>query len=334
MASQDSYEFGLVSDLYKAAYKKSPDPYEIVVFVAEPGDLENFQNEAMNLSMFADQKLYIIKSGVGFFKPWIGKSKTKSSPKAGTFSLPDSVKVLIHYDHWDVPKELLSVFGQNTSYFKSSKIFPDRRKEALLRACKEVEVKLDEEAEEEFLLKVTPSAGAYIRNLEKLRLYLGKKSFGLADLKEVLFQSSEFSSSEIIDFFFERDYIRFSREFSKFKIGKDSLLIFLSLLKDNLDRLRIFKVISRHYDKVLSEKEQTELLGIDNYSPARKNHTFKRLRRESSSFSDLDIQELYEFLIELNQKIKTGSEKEDTVYYFFRKVEDFFRRSSRTIRTQ
>ncbi|WP_425460436.1 DNA polymerase III subunit delta [Leptospira sarikeiensis] len=332
VVSQDSYEFGVVSDLYKAAYKKSADPYEIVVFVAEPGDLENFQNEAGNLDMFAAQKLFIIKSGVTFFKPWLGKTKSKSSPKS--FSVPDTVKILIHYDHWDLPKELISIFGEHTSHFKSSKIFPDKRKEAFLRASKEVEVKLDEEAEEEFLLKVNPSAGAYLKNLEKLKLYLGKKSFGITDLKEVLFQSSEFSSSEIVDYFFEKDYGRFSREFSKFKIGKDSLLIFLSLLKDHLDKLRIYKIIYRMYDKVLSEKEQSDLLGIGSYSPARKNHTFKRLRKESSVFNDMEIQGLYEFLLEMNQKIKTGSEKEETVYYFFRKMEDFFHPRNRTVRTR
>ncbi|TGK61874.1 DNA polymerase III subunit delta [Leptospira wolffii] len=334
VVSQDSYEFGVVSDLYKNAYKKSSDPYEIVVFVAEPGDLENFQSEAMNLDMFADRKLFIIKSGLNFFKPWVGKTKAKNSPKAGGFSLPDSVKVIVHYDHWDVPKELLNVFGQNVAYFKSPKLFPDKRKEAFLRACKEIDIKLDEEAEEEFLLKVSPSAGAYIKNLEKLKLYLGKKSFSVPDLREVLFQSSEFSSSEILEFFFEKDYIRFSREFSKFKIGKDSLLIFLSLLKDALDRLRIYKVIFRHYDKVLSEKEQAELLGIESYSPGRKMHTFKRLKKENSLFSDLEVQELYEFLLEMNQRIKTGAEKEDTVYYFLTKVQDFFHRSNRTIRTR
>ncbi|MEI7013348.1 DNA polymerase III subunit delta [Leptospira licerasiae] len=332
VVSQDSYEFGVVSDLYKTAYKKNADPYEIVVFVAEPGDLENFQNEAGNLDMFAAQKLFIIKSGVTFFKPWLGKTKSKTSPKS--FSVPETVKILIHYDHWDLPKELLSIFGDNVSHFKSSKIFPDKRKEAFLKASKEVEVKLDNEAEEEFLLKVNPSAGAYLKNLEKLKLYLGKKSFNLADLKEVLFQSSEFSSSEIVDYFFEKDYGRFSREFSKFKIGKDSLLIFLSLVKDHLDKLRIYKIILRMYDKVLSEKEQSDLLGIGAYSPARKNHTFKRLRKESSVFNDLEIKELYEFLLEMNQKIKTGSEKEETVYYFFRKMEDFFHPRNRTVRTR
>lgn len=332
VVSQDSYEFGVVSDLYKSAYKKNSDPYEIVVFVAEPGDLENFQNEALSLDMFADRKLFIIKSGQTFFKPWVGKTKSKSAPKAGGFVLPDSVKVLVHYDHWDVPKELLSIFGSGVSHLKSPKLFPDKRKEAFLRACKELEVKLDDDAEEEFLLKVNPSAGAYLKNLEKLKLYLGKKSFSLENLRDVLFQSSEFSSSEILDYFFEKDYNRFSREFSKFKIGKDSLLIFLSLLKDALDRLRIFKVISRHYEKTLSEKEQTALLGIESYSPGRKMHTFKRLRRESGLFSDLEVQELYEFLLEMNQKIKTGAEKEDTVYYFLTKLQDFFHRSSRTAR--
>ncbi|TGK07155.1 DNA polymerase III subunit delta [Leptospira semungkisensis] len=334
VVSQDSYEFGVVSDLYKNAYKKNADPYEIVVFVAEPGDLENFQSEASNLDMFAAQKLFIIKSGVTFFKPLLGKNKSKNSPKSYSINLPESVRVIVHYDHWDVPKELLSIFGQGSSYFKSSKIYPDKRKDAFLRACKEVEVKLDEEAEEEFILKVSPSAGAYLRNLEKLKLYLGKKSFGIADLREVLFQSSEFSSSEIVDYFFEKDYGRFSREFSKFKIGKDSILIFLTLLKDHLDQLRIYKIILRLYDKVLSEKEQSSLLGIESYSPARKNHTFKRLRRESSSFSDMEIKELYEFLIEINQKVKTSSEKEETIYYFFRKMEEFFHPASRIARTR
>ncbi|EPG73670.1 putative DNA polymerase III, delta subunit [Leptospira fainei serovar Hurstbridge str. BUT 6] len=331
VVSEDSYEFGLVSDLYREAFRKSGDAFEVVVFVSEPGDLEAFQNEAMNLDMFAARKLFVIKSGTDFFKPLLGKGKSKLGVKTQFSSLPESVKVLVHYDHWDISKELISLFGQEAKYFKSGKIYPDKRRDAVLRACKEADVRLDDQAEEEFILRVNPSAGSYLKNLEKLRLYLGKKSFKLEDLKEVLFQSSEFSAPEILDFFFERDSLRFAKEFSKFKIGKDSLLLFLSLLKDHTDRLRKFKVISRHYENVLSEKEQSDLLEMQNYSPGRKSHMLRRLRKENSAFSDKDILELYEFITEINRKIKTGAEKEDTVYYFLRRVENFFRRQDRTV---
>ncbi|TGK21127.1 DNA polymerase III subunit delta [Leptospira fluminis] len=324
--TEDSYEFGLVSDLYKDALKKSGDTYEVVVFVSEPGDLEKFQAEVSNLDMFAARKLFVIKSGTNFFKPLLGKGKAKSGPNNHFSSLPDSVKIVVHYDHWDISKELLSFFGAEVRYFKSGKIFPDKRKEAVLKACKELDVRLDAQAEEEFLLRINPSAGSYLRNLEKLKLYLGKKSFAVEDLKEVLFQTSEFSAPETVDHFFERDMVRFAKEFSKFKIGKDSLLLFLTLLKDHTDRLRKFKMISRFYEKVLSEKEQSDLLGMQNYSPARKSHTLRRLRKESSSFSDKDILDIYDFVIDINKKAKTGSEKEETVYYFLRKAEEFFRR--------
>ncbi|WP_207761414.1 DNA polymerase III subunit delta [Leptospira perolatii] len=325
VVAEDSYEFGIVSDLYREAFKKSGDSFEVVVFVSEPGDLESFQSEVKNMELFAARKLFLIKSGSVFFKPILSKGKSKLQKTPPFASLPDSVKILVHYDHWDVSKEVLALFDKDAKYFLSKKFFASDRKPALTQACKELEVKLEDEAEEEFILKVHPTSGSYIRNLERLKLFLGKKIYNVSDIREVLFQSSEFNATEILDYFFDRDAGRFFKEFSKFRVGKDSLLLFLNLFKDHLDKLRKFKVLNRFYDKVLSEKEQTEILGIQNYSPARKNRFYFLLKKQSNIFSDKDVDDLYSFLIDMNRRIKTGAEKSDTIYYFLRRIEELIR---------
>lgn len=136
--------------------------------------------------------------------------------------------------------------------------------------------------------------------------------------------SGELNSSGLVDFFMESDRIRFFKELKKFQSGKDSLLLFLSILKERVDQLRKYKIISRKYETSLSDEEIHEFLDIQSYSPARKNFVRNRLRKEATFFSDKIIGELYDFMIDMNIRIKTGSEKEGAEFYFSRRMEDFF----------
>lgn len=82
VAAKESYEFEILAERYKDSIRKTGEPYEIVIFVSEPGDFERFQSEAFNLDMFSNRKLFIIKSGLEFFKPISsGKGRTTNPYK-------------------------------------------------------------------------------------------------------------------------------------------------------------------------------------------------------------------------------------------------------------
>ncbi|TGK16215.1 DNA polymerase III subunit delta [Leptospira kmetyi] len=325
VAAKESYEFEILAEKYKEAIRKTGEPFEIVIFVSEPGDFERFQSEAFNLDMFSNRKLFIIKSGLEFFKPISsGKGKNNESLQKQFSNFPDSIQLLVHYNHWEVPNKVLSIFGGKANLIKTKNFYPNETRGGLLQACKEIGVQLDEDAMDEFLHKIPPSMGAYLQSLSKLKLYLVKKSFSKQDVEDILLFSGEFNSSGLVDFFMESDRIRFFKEFRKFQSGRDSLLLFFTILKERIDQLRKYKIISRKYEATLSDEELYEYLDIQSYSPARKNFVRNRLRKESTFFSDKIIGELYDFIIEMNIRIKTGSEKEESEFYFNRRMEDFF----------
>ncbi|RHX87760.1 DNA polymerase III subunit delta [Leptospira stimsonii] len=325
VAAKESYEFEILAEKYKEAIRKSGESIEIVIFVSEPGDFERFQSEAFNLDMFSNRKLFIIKSGLEFFKPVSGgKGKNNESLQKQFSNFPDSIQLLVHYNHWEVPSKVLQLFGGKANLIKTKNFYPNETKGGLLQACKEIGVQLEEDAMDEFLHKIPPSMGAYLQSLSKLKLYLSKKVFNKQDIEDVLLFNSELNSSGLVDFFMESDRIRFFKEFRKFQKGKDSLLLFFTILKERIDQLRKYKIISRKYETTLSDEEVYEYLDIQSYSPARKNFVRNRLKKEATFFSDKIIGDLYDFIIDMNIRIKTGSEKEESEFYFNRKMEDFF----------
>ncbi|EJO76460.1 putative DNA polymerase III, delta subunit [Leptospira interrogans serovar Hebdomadis str. R499] len=325
VAAKESYEFEILAEKYKDSIRKTGESHEIVIFVSEPGDFERFQSEAFNLDIFSNRKLFIIKSGLEFFKPIsTGKGKNNESLQKQFSNFPDSIQLLIHYNHWEVPNKVLQIFGGKANLIKTKNFYPNETRGGLLQACKEIGVQLDEDAIDEFLHKIPPSMGAYLQSLSKLKLYLSKKIFTKQDIEDVLLFSGEFNSSGLVDFFMESDRIRFFKELKKFQSGKDSLLLFFSILKEKIDQLRKYKIISKKYETSLSDEELHEFLGTQSYSPARKNFVRNRLKKEATFFSDKTIGELYDFLIDMNIRIKTNSEKEESLFYFKRRMEDFF----------
>ncbi|ULG91855.1 DNA polymerase III subunit delta [Leptospira interrogans] len=325
VAAKESYEFEILAEKYKDSIRKTGESHEIVIFVSEPGDFERFQSEAFNLDIFSNRKLFIIKSGLEFFKPIsTGKGKNNESLQKQFSNFPDSIQLLIHYNHWEVPNKVLQIFGGKANLIKTKNFYPNETRGGLLQACKEIGVQLDEDAIDELLHKIPPSMGAYLQSLSKLKLYLSKKIFTKQDIEDVLLFSGEFNSSRLVDFFMESDRIRFFKELKKFQSGKDSLLLFFSILKEKIDQLRKYKIISKKYETSLSDEQLYEFLGIQSYSPARKNFVRNRLKKEATFFSDKTIGELYDFLIDMNIRIKTNSEKEESLFYFKRRMEDFF----------
>ncbi|EMJ64263.1 DNA polymerase III subunit delta [Leptospira sp. P2653] len=325
VAAKESYEFEIIAEKYKEEIRKTGEPFEIVIFVSEPGDFERFQSDAFNLDMFSNRKLFIVKSGFEFFKPIAGgKGKNNEFLQKQFSNFPDSIQLLVHYNHWEVSNKVLQIFGGKANLIKTKNFYPSETRTGLLQACKEIGVQLDEDAMNEFLHKIPPSMGAYLQSLSKLKLYLVKKSFTKQDVEDVLLFSGELNSSGLVDFFMESDRIRFFKELKKFQSGKDSLLLFLSILKERIDQLRKYKIISRKYETSLSDEEIHEFLDIQSYSPARKNFVRNRLRKEATFFSDKIIGELYDFMIDMNIRIKTNSEKEGSEFYFSRRMEDFF----------
>jgi len=327
--SEDSFEFDLLADFYKSTMKKQGEPFEIVVYVSEPGDLEKFYGELFNLSMFSRKKLCIVKSGSDFLKPVsTGKGKFYDELKLGLSKIDKETILLLHYDSRDISPKLKSLFSENSGYIKSRNYFPNETRQALEKIIRHEKITMDTEAIDEFIHKTFPSFGSYIRSVKKLKTYFGKKHFSIADIKELLSGSADYSPDQLVEFLFSNSKFEFFREFSKMKPDtSDTDKLYLRLLSKLLEKnneIRKAKVLLKKFRNREDENEFFKLMGMESYSPARKKFIRSRLVRETEIFSDKAISYLYDSLIELNFKFKASSLKDKDNFFFIQKIEKLF----------
>jgi DNA polymerase-3 subunit delta len=229
--STDSFEFDLITETYRNELTTSGEPLEVVVYVAETGDFEKLFSEMFNFSMFSSQKLLIIRSGADFFKSILtaGKKEMYDSFRRNIPNLAEKVYVLLHYDSKDIPAKLSNLFDNRFALLKNRNFYADERRPALEGILKTEKVHLEDAARDEFIHRIQPNTGAYIKAIRKLKLMLNKKEFTLPDIEEVLFNRAEFNPFQLVDLLFSNNKHEFFREFSKFKPGPESTFVYLSL---------------------------------------------------------------------------------------------------------
>ncbi|MEM7182228.1 MAG: DNA polymerase III subunit delta [Spirochaetota bacterium] len=307
--SHDSFEFELIVNVYRNALTHRGEPLEVIVFVAEPGDLERLFAELTNLSMFSSLKLIIIKAGQEFFKPILAaKNKTLyASYKRNFQEISDKTFLLVHYDAKDVPDRLFSVFGYQLGYLKNRNYYPNERRKALDSVLRHEKVSMQPAAMDEFLYKVSPNMGSYMKSIQKLKLLLGKKQFSLEDVEEALFNRSDFNPFHMADLLFQNDRREFFKEFSKLNFSEDNKHSFLSLLTALLNRTDEVRKAKLLFHRLKGDDGKTfQLLGMSSYSDKRKAFVRNKLTRETKLFQDQTLDDLYALLTELNIRFKTG----------------------------
>ncbi|MCE9499589.1 MAG: DNA polymerase III subunit delta [Leptospira sp.] len=323
--SENSFEFDQIIDFYKKRLSEQGEPFEVVVFVSEPGDAEKLFSEIFNLSMFSSKKLIIIKSGSDFFKPLLTSAKKEyfDNFKRSISGFQDNTFILIHYDAKDAPQKLYSMFNNKFSLLKSKNFYPDETRRKLEEILESEKISFDPAAIDEFIHKTPPNTGAYSRNIKKLQSYLGKKHYVIDDIKEILFNTNEYNPFNLADLVFKNNKHEFLKEFSKFRPESDSLLSLLTILLNRLDEIRKAKIIFKR----LGDNDDSkffEILGFTSYSEARKKFTKSRLKKETRWFNDKSIEFFYDFLIEMNIRIKSGSIREGLDFVFIRNIEKLF----------
>lgn len=140
VAAKESYEFEIIAEKYKEEIRKTGEPFEIVIFVSEPGDFERFQSDAFNLDMFSNRKLFIVKSGFEFFKPISGgKGKNNEFLQKQFSNFPDSIQLLVHYNHWEVSNKVLQIFGGKANLIKTKTFIPAKHAPVFCRLVRKSE---------------------------------------------------------------------------------------------------------------------------------------------------------------------------------------------------
>lgn len=328
-AAQESFEFDLLIDHYKQLYDKLPEPYETVVYVSEEGEQESLFSELFNISMFSAWKLIIIKSGTNFFKPIFTESY-KEYVKNFKRSLPyldEKICILIHYDKKEIPNALSSLFLDKFALLKSKVLYPNERLKELENILKNEKITFEQDASDEFIHRIPPNSGAYIKNIQKLKTLIPKKHYTKEDIKEGLFASSEFNPFYLTDCIFQNNRLEFYKEFSKIKLYDDSavgqILSFLTNFLNRLDEVRKAKILFKTYYKEEDSEEFFRHLKMEGYSPKRKYVVKERLKKEVHIFNEEILSFCYDIVVDLNIKMKSGNLKENK-FYFLAKFNTLF----------
>lgn len=327
-AAQESFEFDLITDHYKQLYNKLNEPYETVVYVAEEGEQESLFSELFNMSMFSSWKLIIIKSGNNFFKPIFTKDYEEyfKNFRRSLPHLDEKISLLIHYDKKDIPNALSFLFNEKFALLKSRILYPNERLKELENILKSEKITFETDASDEFIYRVPPNSGAYIKNVQKLKALIPKKHYKKEDIQEGLFASSEFNPFHLVDCVFQNNRLEFYKEFSKIKEYEDSIgyiLAFLTNFLHRLDEVRKAKILFQLYKTQEENEDFFRHLKMEGYSSGRKYYVKERLKREIHIFNDEVLNYCYEMVIDLNLKIKTGKLKEEK-FYFLSKFNTLF----------
>jgi DNA polymerase III subunit delta len=331
--AQDSFEFDLVVDHYRSEYKKLGEPFESVVYVSEPGDQEKLFSELFNFSMFSSWKLVIVKSGSDFFKTILTPAKKEffENFKRSIPNLSDKISLLIHYDSKELPAKMGTMFDNKYGLLKSRNFYHDERRKGLEDVLKAEKVSFENDALDEFIHRIPPHIGAYLKNVQKLKLLLNKKHFTNEDIHEILFPTNEFNPFQLVEFIFQNNRAEFYKEFHKMKAHEDSLaqiLSFLTAFLNRLDEVRKAKILLQRFRTDQENDEFFRFLKMDSYSEARKRFVKNRLRREVSLFTDENLSLAYEIAIDLNLRSKTSSIKDERHFYFLSRFNQLFLRFS------
>lgn len=326
--SSDTFEFDLIVDFYKAYFKKTGEVCENIIFVSEEGDQAKFHSELFNFSMFSTTKFIVIKSGVEFFKPFLtAKSEIYQTFHRSIETFPENIYILIHYDSKEVHAKLLSMFRNRIHLLKSRTMYQNEVRPNLERILKAEKVSMDHDAVDEFIYRIPHTNGAFTKNIQKLKLFLNKKSFTLDDINQVLFNHSGFNVFAFTDLFFENNVHAFFKEYTKLKLDsgmRGHLIGICSRLLDRLDQIRKYKVLMKRLQVSDKESEIFKFLGMNSLSDRAKNFQRMKFKKESMLIHDRVMEYMYNFLLEFNIKLKSSEVGNDLYVYFIQRIEKAF----------
>jgi DNA polymerase-3 subunit delta len=311
--SQDTFEFELILDFYRDKLIELGESGEKLVFTGESGDLEQFFSHAFTPDMFFPNKVLIIKSGVSFFKPLISGSAKKPNDLYRNFlhqipQLSDSVRIIIHYETWEIPTSIKKLFAPDLVTITSKNFYPNETKKNLENLLRKYDLELSESAQDEFLHRMNPSMGSYAKNLLKLKSYLNKKKFELEDIQDVLLGKTGVNYQVLVSFLFQNRRAEFFKEYSKITDLRAELGILMNRILARLNEIRIFRSFQKRFKGNLPEDKLFESLGMQSYSEKRRYHVIRELGSESKYFKDKTLETFYQALVDMNLRHKTQSD--------------------------
>jgi DNA polymerase-3 subunit delta len=281
--------------------------------------------------MFFPRKLIILKNGVSFFKPLLetkGNSEFSdyvSGFKKNITNISDQINLVIHYDGKDLPTSFGNLFQNCFSYYKPKTLYPNDIPKALKDVLDQENAHFEEDARDEFIHRTPANVGSYIKGIRKLKQYLNKSKFTLADINQILFTQTEMSISTLVDSLIQSRKTEFYKEFTKFSEDNSEVLAFLTRLLYKLDEIRKIRIIRAKHNGEIPIPIMDEILKTGSYSEARKGFMRRQLTNESKNFTDKSLNQFYEILIEMNMKYKSGLRNEEGRIYFIQKTLEMFK---------
>lgn len=321
--STDSYEFETVLDFYRENLAKAGEPFETIVFTGEGGETEEFFSHAFTPDMFYPKKILIVKSGVQFFKPFFSTTTKKPNDLHHNFvhlmpQLSDKVYIVIHYDHWEIMAGVKKLFNNQMTLIVSRNFYPGDTKKNLDMLLRKLDLHLTDDAYDEFIHRIPPNMGSYIKSLQKLKTYLNKKKFEFEDIQNVLLSRTDTNYLAIGSLFFQNRRAEFFRELDKVQDIRAEMGLILSKLLDRLNEIRVYRTLHKRFKADLPDDLLFETLGMQAYKSGRKFHIRKELNMESRYLNDRTEELMYKALVDLNLRHKTRSGDADELTLFLK----------------
>jgi DNA polymerase-3 subunit delta len=330
-SGEDSFEFEIAVDFFREKLDKLGEKLDIIVIVAEGGEQVKLFAELFTPDMFFPRKLIIIKNASAFFKPLLeSKANSEFSDYVSGFkknivNISESITLLIHYDNRDLPSSFATLFQNHYSFYKPKVLYQNDIPKALKEVLDQEAVQLEDAARDEFIHRTPANVGSYIKGIRKLKQYLNKSKFTLADINSILFTQTEMNANTLVENLIQAKKTEFYKEFTKFSDDNGEILAFLTRLLYKLDEIRKIRVIRSKHNGEIPIPIMDDLLKTASFSEARKGFMRRQLTSDAKNFTEKALNQFYEILIEMNIKYKSGLRNEEGRVYFIQKTMELFR---------
>ena len=292
---QDTYSSKQKLNLWQREFTKKHGDTDMEIIDGTKLNINSFNTNLEAVPFLSERRLIIVKS-------FISKNKAEQHEK-----ILDKLE--------KIPDFCVLVFHENETIDRRTKIYkrihkhgiieefiqlsPDQVAKWLISRCQQTDTKIAYKAANHFGQVCANEMWSLNTEFEKLKTFAGDQEISKELIDEIVTPSISASIFKLTDSIAIKDY-------------KEALKT-LPILKESGEELtRVFYMIARHFRIMIQirdmlEKNETEL----SMQKKLKQHPFviKKTRQQAGNFDKAKLKEIYEELLKLDTRFKTGKIK-------------------------
>lgn len=291
---EDNYQILEELEKLKKELAQEGENLNIVVYEANNFEPENFQNQVLQMGLFAPKQIFIIKNLITK-----GKKETQKKVASIIENIKDQHIIFVEESLISEENSIYQIIKRKGKIKEFKLLYGENLQKWVLNKIKEKKIKIYKDALDLLIILVGNNLFEMENEIEKLYLYCREKGKTIIEKEDV---------ESLCGWYFDVDIFQLIDAVGKKNEGK-ALSILLKLLSQGEDPLAILGMLNYQFKNLLiikslikrdlPEKEIVQKTGL---------HPFvvKKTINQASYFREEELKEIYKRLLDIDLQIKTG----------------------------